>query len=432
MMCDICCFEKQEENINFQCPYCSEKCCLDCFKQSLLGWERAQCLFCKTLLTMEFVINTTLRPWIKKVYLPYLCRQRIQTEKQLLFQNQEEAKIILQLRQLRKEFAQIPTLKKIKKKCESKLEETRQKQLEKRTEINQLKKLLMSSSESSSVVPKTFRFVGFCPRSDCKGTLNENFTCPLCDTKTCQECGEMLAVDNTHQCVEETKQSYRSIQRDSKPCPQCRVPIFQISGCDQMWCVYCQTPFSWATGEKIVHGAIHNPHYYEWLFQNRLEDHGQNRIVLNCQEFPTVQELNYFLYQHYPTDNHYPWWKLHRNIIHLREVVLPKFRQDRDRQMDYKSLRLQYLVGDVDEERWCELLQIRQEKQMKLSALFELTQLVADLFTDLISRLISLQQPIPGREEIINVWNFAQDSGERICQIYGGKMPTVWPKDFEF
>ena len=37
-----------------------------------------------------------------------------------------------------------------------------------------------------------------------------------------------------------------------------------VKNCDQMWCVCCNTAFSWKTGE-IETGRIHNPHYYQHL-----------------------------------------------------------------------------------------------------------------------------------------------------------------------
>lgn len=35
--------------------------------------------------------------------------------------------------------------------------------------------------------------------------------------------------------------------------------------CDQMWCVSCQTTFSWNSGQILLNTVVHNPHYYEYL-----------------------------------------------------------------------------------------------------------------------------------------------------------------------
>jgi hypothetical protein len=54
------------------------------------------------------------------------------------------------------------------------------------------------------------------------------------------------------------------IRRDSKPCPKCGIRVSKIDGCHQMWCVECNTAWDWVSG-RIVNGAIHNPHYYQYL-----------------------------------------------------------------------------------------------------------------------------------------------------------------------
>lgn len=51
---------------------------------------------------------------------------------------------------------------------------------------------------------------------------------------------------------------------NTRPCPTCFVPIYKISGCDQMFCTECHAKFSWRTG-KVVKGLFHNPHFFEWI-----------------------------------------------------------------------------------------------------------------------------------------------------------------------
>lgn len=41
-------------------------------------------------------------------------------------------------------------------------------------------------------------------------------------------------------------------------------------GCNQMWCVACDTAWDWNT-QRVINGTIHNPHYHEYLERRRRE-----------------------------------------------------------------------------------------------------------------------------------------------------------------
>ncbi len=113
------------------------------------------------------------------------------------------------------------------------------------------------------------KFIKACPTDNCKGFLNENYYCSICETKVCRKCFAIKSVKDTiteekHQCKKEDIETAKLIKRDTKNCPSCGVPIHKILGCDQMWCTQCNVAFSWKTGQ-IENGVIHNPHYYEWM-----------------------------------------------------------------------------------------------------------------------------------------------------------------------
>ena len=423
MYCEICCENKETLET---CPFCDESCCLECIQKGLLANEtEPYCMFCKKLYSMEHIMTINPRPWIKKMFLPHMSKIRVKQEMNLLLGDQLEAKTILKVRALRKEYSKLPLIKKIRKtfkdpkQLQSKLEEVRKEQLRIRKEIRKYETqdiLYMKQCKKVS-------FYGFCPVDKCKGMLDENFKCQLCDVNVCHDCGEINLMN--HQCLEENKKSFQSVQKESKPCPQCGVPIFQSSGCDQMWCVLCFTPFSWSSGKRID-GVIHNPHYYEWLKSSNNVD---VEPELNCEELPTAVQFSSFLNYHYPDQTKNWWYKIHQTIIHLREIVFPLVNQNRV--PNNKSLRIQYLVGDIDENRWRNLLQYREERRMKLNALYLITDLNIQLFTDLISKFIKDPKNPPAKEEIRNIWNFIENNLDRSCRIYGGNLPNEWKQVLE-
>lgn len=109
------------------------------------------------------------------------------------------------------------------------------------------------------------KFIKRCSRSDCNGFLSSRWKCGICNTQHCPECHEIL--EENHVCNQEILNNVALLEKESKNCPKCGVPISKISGCDQMWCTSCNTAFNWTTG-RIINSQIHNPHYFEWLHRN--------------------------------------------------------------------------------------------------------------------------------------------------------------------
>ena len=91
----------------------------------------------------------------------------------------------------------------------------------------------------------------------------DQIKCHVCNSIYCHECGVKLDPSEDHICLKNEIESFKELQSNTRPCPNCASPIFKIGGCNHMFCVKCKTSFEWGTGEKI--SGYSNPHRDEWL-----------------------------------------------------------------------------------------------------------------------------------------------------------------------
>lgn len=129
-------------------------------------------------------------------------------------------------------------------------------------------------ASKSSSVKSQIKF--FCSKVNCNGIItkdNVDNVCNNCGSKICERCLCVVKEEGglkQHQCDETVLKSIDQVKASSKPCPQCRVPIYQISGCYLMWCSQCHTSFDWRTQKilKVSGSENHNPHFIEHLENN--------------------------------------------------------------------------------------------------------------------------------------------------------------------
>lgn len=87
---------------------------------------------------------------------------------------------------------------------------------------------------------QTKEISNLCPRNNCRGTLVDG-KCNVCSDVPCFDCGEI----HMGECNKDIKASYELLKRETKKCPNCKVPITKTDGCDHMICRQCKTNFSW-------------------------------------------------------------------------------------------------------------------------------------------------------------------------------------------
>ena len=112
-----------------------------------------------------------------------------------------------------------------------------------------------------TIPPRASALVGPCTREGCTGVVaTVSYRCKKCTGTVCRRCEGTIRTDATHACSINDVLSVAFLKKDTKPCPNCAVPIHRTSGCDYMWCTHCRTPFSWKKGRQDTHLFFHNPH----------------------------------------------------------------------------------------------------------------------------------------------------------------------------
>jgi len=117
------------------------------------------------------------------------------------------------------------------------------------------KKMKNIDKSRKEVVEKELTMgIGPCFRMSCRGSLNQNYVCSLCETIFCKECEKKKNLQHT--CKKEDVDSVQDMKNVTR-CPNCNVPIFKYEGCQMMTCAICKHSFNFVTGGSADHGS-HN------------------------------------------------------------------------------------------------------------------------------------------------------------------------------
>jgi hypothetical protein len=207
------------------------------------------------------------------------------------------------------------------------------------------------------------KFIRRCCRDGCQGFLSTAWKCGLCEWYSCSQCFAVRGEkhDTPHECKKEDLETAELIKKDTKPCPKCGEFISKSQGCDQMWCIVCKTPFSWTSGKIISGGVIHNPHYYEWL--NRTGGAmPRNPADVPCGGYPAAYMLvdlrRMSGWMRHSLDD------FHRLAMEVQDVSENRYRAYID-QHGSTDINIRFLLGDIDEKRWGQLLASLEKKRKR-------------------------------------------------------------------
>lgn len=268
-MCSICTESYNHSTRSpITCSACDHVACKECVRRFLLlSPTLPTCMNCKVRLPLQFLVKHLNRSWVLATYKTKMTEILSSNQMGLLPETQVHVESAI-----RREKLSVETTK-----CQRDIKALQQQILRLKMTV-QANSILMRgeplpdryrnyvTQQDALELDTRRKFIMACPLESCRGFLSTQYKCGTCQKQICSDC--LCLRQDDHVCVEDDRLSAEMIKRDTKPCPKCGTRIHKIDGCDQMYCtnqqegVYCNTAFSWKTGQ-IATGTIHNPHFYE-------------------------------------------------------------------------------------------------------------------------------------------------------------------------
>ena len=350
--CNLC-TEKIIDNDRIICPHCSIEICEPCFQYSIImELQDPVCIYCKKSLSIEFILSNNSTDWCENTFLEYYSNLLLEKERSKLMDSIPKFKMHLEIDELKKEKNKLNSNKKIKNIC-TKLDLSKedfdtkynqmiyQRNIEKEEFEMKINKLEESLNIKKKDKKDKISYITKCPHEFCKGFINTEYKCELCETEICKAC--FMIKNENHSCNRSDIESAEMIKKESKPCPGCYVPIFKISGCNQMFCTNCNTVFHWVT-LQIDKGAVHNQHYFDYIAKLR---NSSDQIRIENAACGTIEEL----YPRIVNYTRHSWvHKLYLVNQEFNADIIPLFREKFKE--NFEDYRIRYLYGTLTEKIW--------------------------------------------------------------------------------
>lgn len=404
--CDICC-DKRYYGVT--CLYCQKKACMTCSETYILDNPSARCMFCKNNWNTEFLQKNFSGSFMNKKYKEHLKTVIYDRERALFPETQAD---------IENDKKKEGYLKQIKEKKEQ-MKKLKEEIMELELAMNGKKK-----EEKRAVV-----YSIPCSQNGCRGFLNGQSVCGICNKKHCSKCRVAPENLDEHKCDPNTLETIKMLEKETKPCPKCFTPISKISGCDQMWCTQCKTAFSWKTG-MIETGHVHNPHYWQYL-QKEGRDLDQVRAMngqrpRNCDNI--LEDISYDF-------DEINLKELCRLFMHIRHIEIPNFNTVNYVEANLE-LRKEFLTNKIDEKQFKKTLHMRQKKNEYKDEMRQIAQMFHDVGRDILKkyheklvkdkRTNKLLEADKNAliEEVKNLSIYVKEQIKTVCDRYDYKEPS--------
>lgn len=267
---------------------------------------------------------------------------------------------------------------------------------------------------------RTF-FIKKCLNNHCRGFLSTSWKCGLCSDYFCSDCHKKKTGrnDEKHVCDENEKLTVAHLKTESKPCPNCGMPIQRISGCSQVWTPCCKIAFDWNTG-KIDKGRVHSPEFYDYLRRNGNVVQREREDDICGGNVDYIQIRNAFSPSFWKTEMYEYILECNRYMFHVSEVQLPGL-PNRLGAQDNSDLGVNYLVGDIDKDKWIKTLKIRIKKEEKNNNLYNILNMFVAVMNDLFRNLIETKNSREFKEQVEKLIEYTNEQIEKILKRYKSK-----------
>ena len=448
MSCEICIetFNKSTKKmISCHLSECKKEMCRDCAKKYILSKrEDAHCMFCKGIWTREYLLYKFEKNFVNKIYKEYRENILFERETALLPLTQLHVEKKIQIKNLMQRYKQHnDTINELK--------------IQKNEIDRELHRLRHETNEELDKERRVF--IRQCPNNDCKGFLSQSLKCTLCNLWACGECLDVKGTEKTseHTCNSDTLKTAKLLSKDSKSCPSCGIIIFKISGCNVMFCTQCHKGFDWKT-LRIINGTVtHNPHYFEYMQQNRnvldrpINNRTDREIICGEEidldfiiqfnrkirytpkrQIYTYRDINYGYQKQFKdfNSNQECFNELIRNLIHIRMIEMERFRVDIIK--DNLNLRIKYMMNEITEDQLKVSLQQYEKKNQKKNEIFNILELYVNCTTDILHKYFailnmvnSITELIKCKKEIDILKEYTNEQFKKISQLYNSTLYKI-------
>lgn len=406
-----CCINNYNNSYRqeLKCEFCENIICNTCSRQYILTKAIPQCMKCHSIWNDDFLFKSFPKSWVDKELRHHIDDILVQHEKSLFplaiaeiehDKLEKERKKIQYIRlQLESQLDRINNYI-IKKSninlCRSEQVDLNYKikeQVEIESKYNDVLNNEIILSDKLAI-PVSTKFKRQCPKDACKGYINiipgENIHlhCVVCKSDFCNRCREFLTTSK-HICDESTVKTLKLLDSDSKQCPGCKIHVYKITGCNQMFCTNCHVAFDWNTG-NIETGNVHNPHYFDWIAN------GGNSKIINLDrirfDISSITEILMTKFSLNIPDDYMPYnitkgylINIIRTIQHLRNEEITRTVNPTVRHL--KS-RISFILNEIDEIEWKDSISLDERIYKKLYIKTQIIELICNVLTDIIQKFI--------------------------------------------